>query len=770
MLSRKARKGKNVKGFTLIELIIVIAILGILALIAIPRLGGFSNSAKKAADDATAEVIEKSLEMAIASDELIPGGGGIITANKDGVIDITNTNPSNPIRIRNNPNAAGNADIEDAIADLVGLEDGNWFQESGATRTFTISPDGTVEYTGGTSGGGTTEHALTVTASPAASGTVTGAGSYASGESVSITATPATGYRFVRWTSTAGSIANAATASTTFRMPGTAATVTASFELITGGTTYVLTVNSTTGGTATGTGNYTAGTSVTIVATPNSGYQFVNWTNSSGAVISTSATYNYTMPAQASTVTANFAAVTGTQYALTVLATTGGTATGTGTYTAGTSVTIAATANTGYQFVNWTSSSGTVLSTSATYNYTMPGNAATVTANFVSVTGTQYALTVNATAGGTATGSGRYTAGTSVTIVATANSGNKFVNWTDSSGTILSTSATYNYTMPGQASTVTANFADLNDYIVTTSVLPAGIGSVSGGGTYTAGANVTVTAPVIAGYTFKNWTLSGITVSTITNPAVFNMPARNVSLTANYEVTKYTLTIAAGAGGSVTSSGGSFAPDASVPITATPANGYTFKEWTTSAGGTFTNANSASTSFKMPANNVTVTASFTLNLKDTGWVRASSSSNNDGVSNVGNAYDNNTNTSADFNRSDSVEYAFGQQFISINKKNIQGIEVKLVAKKNNNKNRNLQVALIDNDEPVGGSVKNVTLTTDTQTFTLGNPTDTWNGKWDDDGDFSWNNHFRVKITATGSTSKDDIAYLYDIQVKIYYLD
>ena len=69
--------------------------------------------------------------------------------------------------------------------------------------------------------------------------------------------------------------------------------------------TYVVSANAVHGHVE-GTGTYWAGMNVTLTAVPDYNYEFVNWTNSSGAVIGTSTTYTiYNLSADV-TVTANF--------------------------------------------------------------------------------------------------------------------------------------------------------------------------------------------------------------------------------------------------------------------------------------------------------------------------------------------------------------------------------------------------------------------------------------------------------------------------------
>ena len=84
----------------------------------------------------------------------------------------------------------------------------------------------------------------------------------------------------------------------------------------------------------------------------------------------------------------------------------------------------------------------------------------------------------------------------------------------------------------------------------------------------------------------------------------FTMPGTPV-------VTTYALTATAATGGTVnTSVNGSYEAGKVISLSATPSSGYMFSGWTSSNGGTFGSAGSASTTFTMPAGAATVTANF----------------------------------------------------------------------------------------------------------------------------------------------------------------
>ena len=118
-------------------------------------------------------------------------------------------------------------------------------------------------------------------------------------------------------------------------------------------TTYTLTVvsNNTAWGTVTGGGTYPAGAQVTLTATANSGYHFDRWNDGD-----TDATRVVTVTGDA-TYTANFAEDGGQNVYYTVTVSSNnpawGSVSGGGEYLEGSTVTITATANDGYRFVEW---------------------------------------------------------------------------------------------------------------------------------------------------------------------------------------------------------------------------------------------------------------------------------------------------------------------------------------------------------------------------------------------------------------------------------
>ena len=365
-------------------------------------------------------------------------------------------------------------------------------------------------------------YAVSSTANPTAGGTITGAGNYSFGTSCTLKATTNTGYVFTNWTENGTVVSTSA--SYVFNV-STSRTLVANF--IANSYAVSASANPTAGGTITGAGNYTYGTSCTLKATANTGYVFTNWTEN-GTIVSTSASYVFAV-STIRTLVANF---TANSYAIAANANpiVGGTITGAGNYTYGTSCTLKATANTGYVFTNWTEN-GTIVSTSASYVF-MIAVARTMVANFVQNT-VNYTVSSSAspTDGGTISGNGEYKGGTSCTLVATANTGYTFVNWTES-GAQVSTSASYNFVIGGNRILV-ANFTPNQiNYTVSASSSPTVGGTIVGSGSYQSGVACNLIASANSGYVFINWTENGIEVST--NSSYNFTVSANRTLVANF--------------------------------------------------------------------------------------------------------------------------------------------------------------------------------------------------------------------------------------------
>jgi hypothetical protein len=246
--------------------------------------------------------------------------------------------------------------------------------------------------------------------------------------------------------------------------------------------------------------------------------------------------------------------------------------------------------------------------------------------------GGPYTLTMAVAPGGSGnaidqTNVSPYLAGTPVNIKAIAAMNYQFVIWMAPAGTFVNaTAAETNFIMPAQDVTVTAIFVTLCDgggdvtYNLTMAVAPGGSGNAidqTNFSPYLAGTPVSIKAINATYYQFSNWTApAGTFVNATAAQTTFIMPAQNITVTANF-ARLHKLNVA------VTPLGGGTAIDltgaspylagtvVSIQATANSTIGFQFHSWTAPAG-TFANATAATTTFTMPAMDVTVTAHFAV--------------------------------------------------------------------------------------------------------------------------------------------------------------
>jgi hypothetical protein len=182
-----------------------------------------------------------------------------------------------------------------------------------------------------------------------------------------------------------------------------------------------------TGGISTGEGYYFEGDNVTVVATPNDGFYFVNWVEN-GVVISTDSLYSFLKQPVNDTLIANFEPKIFT-VSLNANPPEGGDVLGAGNYVYGEDVTVTAVPSEGYEFICWLNGSDTV-SSDPVYTFVMPAGDISLTAKFQILT---FSITAvpNNSAFGTVTGGGIYNYGDTATVIAEPFEDYKFVVWTE---------------------------------------------------------------------------------------------------------------------------------------------------------------------------------------------------------------------------------------------------------------------------------------------------------------------------------------------------
>lgn len=362
---------------------------------------------------------------------------------------------------------------------------------------------------------------------------------FKSDETVSLIISPENGYELLLIIASAGStrVPVRVTGNTaTFKMPANNVNINARFQK----KNYSVTVSS-----SISNGNVTAdkttakmGETVTLTASPASGYQFDSWnvTTAEGENLTvTSGTF--TMPASNVTVSATFVAINS---AITI---TNGRATVNRTTVvsadAGTIVTISADSpQTGKEFDHWTTTNyyiEFVNSHSIQTTFIMPSSSVSITAIYKDI---MYSLFVNH---GTANKTkAKY--GDIISLTPdTAPIGQEFDRWSLNYYDFdfpYENPANMTFSMPPRDVTVTALYKDIN-YTITKNQTSHGSIEVASNATY--GSTVTITATPDITYELGSVIVNGngvsVNVSKNGNSATFTMPASNVTIEATFTPT-----------------------------------------------------------------------------------------------------------------------------------------------------------------------------------------------------------------------------------------
>lgn len=157
-------------------------------------------------------------------------------------------------------------------------------------------------------------------------------------------------------------------------------------------------------------------------------------------------------------------------------------------------------------------------------------------------------LKVDPEGAGKVNGAGTYQVGTeNVTASTTGNQGYTFDGWYEN-GTLVSDSANYSFTMPGEDRVLTAKYTP-NTYAVNRSSEYTSMGTVSGPTSAQFNSSVTVTATPKSGYVFAGW-YNGVKKESDSASYTFTMPNYDVTLVARFTPPYYTVSFNSNGGSS----------------------------------------------------------------------------------------------------------------------------------------------------------------------------------------------------------------------------
>ena len=370
------------------------------------------------------------------------------------------------------------------------------------------------------------------------------------------------------------------------------------------------------------------GTELVATAPEKAGYTFDSWekeglpadANIDGATIA------FKMPANKVTLNAKYIANAPETYELKVTDATitlkdGGAVADLTAVPVGTELVATAAEKDGYTFTGWTATGlpANANIDGATVTFKMPANKVTLNAKYIANAPKTYELKVTDAKvtlkdGGAVADLTAVPVGTELVATAPEKAGYTFDSW-EKEGLPADANidgATITFKMPANNVTLKAQYTENAPKTYKLDVTDAKVTLKDGGAVadltaVPVGTELVATAPEKAGYTFDSWEKEGLPADANIDGATitFKMPANNVTLKAQYTENvpeKYTVTM-----GDETTE---YAVGADVTIIAPAKAGETFTGWDAVGVPEGTDTNSETITFKMPANNVTLTPQY----------------------------------------------------------------------------------------------------------------------------------------------------------------
>ena len=394
---------------------------------------------------------------------------------------------------------------------------------------------------------------ITLTASPSNGGTVSGGGTLAINETVTVQAVASNGWAFDSWFEDGVKISANATWSfkATENKVLQAQFVQNTANQASNQVSLTTTASPSNGGTVTGGGTFINNETVTIQAVPSNGWEFDGWYEN-GVKVNSSMVWSFTAT-ENKNIQARFSQSSPTQNSsavrITLLDTPSGSTFGGGSYPQNSTVTLQATPNNRWVFDGWYEN-GVKLNSNlnwsfiATQDRIIEPKFTHIDGSIINETNVTLNLAATPNNGGTVSGGGSYPVNSLVTVQAVANYDWDFDGWYEN-GIKVSSLSNWEFSLTNNK-TVQAQFnqkptTPSSQYIsVSVSASPNEGGSVTGSGTYETGKTVTIQAIQKAEWSFDGWySENGTQVET--NSILHFTAAQDIKLFARFTKLRLTL-------------------------------------------------------------------------------------------------------------------------------------------------------------------------------------------------------------------------------------